>query len=97
MQIARVTGNVVSSVKDERLTASKLLLATPVGVDGSPLGEPAMVAFDLVGAGNGEIVLVVEGSTASRAVSDAMPPVDAAIVGIVDTVRTESGVTYTKD
>ena len=97
MQIAKVTGTVVSSVKDERLTASKLLVVVPVEVDGSDRAQSPIVAVDLVGAGTGEVVLVVQGSTASRAVSETKPPVDAAIIGIVDTIRTGTSVTYSKD
>jgi ethanolamine utilization protein EutN len=97
MLIGKVTGSVVSSVKDERLTASKLLLVSPAGVNGETGTGSPLVAVDLVGAGADELVLVVRGTPAAFAVGDGHAPVDAAIVGIVDTVRTSSGSGYKKE
>jgi ethanolamine utilization protein EutN len=97
MQLARVTGTVVSSVKEPRLTGTKLLLVTETGPDGAAGGGAAHVAVDLVGAGEGELVLVVRGSPAARAMEADGAPVDAAIVGIVDAVRQAGRVTYQKD
>jgi len=90
MQIAKVTGTVVSTVKDLRLTASKLLLLSMLDRSGAETGATPVVAVDLVGAGVGEVVLVVRGTPASRAVSDVGVPVDAAIVGIVDSISDEA-------
>jgi microcompartment protein CcmK/EutM len=98
MHLARVTGTVVASIKEARLTGTKLLLITEVGADGAAAkGAAPTVAVDLVGAGEGELVLVVRGSPAARAMEAEGTPVDAAIVGIVDAVRQDGSVAYQKD
>ncbi len=96
MQLARVTGSVVASVKEARLTGSKLLLVEEADAHGAVVGGPAAVAVDLVGAGEGELVLVVRGTPAARALDVADAPVDAAIVGIVDAVRQAGAMTFGK-
>ena len=83
MQLARVIGDVVMSVKDENLAGIKLLLLQPLTTDRQPAGRP-LVAVDSVGAGVGEEVFFVRGKEASFPFSPAEPPVDAGIVGIVD-------------
>ncbi len=85
MILGKVVGTVVATRKDERLAGSKLLLVQPVQPDGTPRGAP-LVAVDTVDAGTGERVLVVGGSSARMAEGMTDRPVDAAIVGIVDTV-----------
>ena len=85
MILGTVVGTVVATRKDERLSGSKLLLVQPVQPDGTPRGAP-LVAVDTVDAGVGERVLVVGGSSARMAEGMTDRPVDAAIVGIVDTV-----------
>jgi len=88
MILGRVIGTVVSTRKDERLTGYKLLVVEPLKLTDETT-RPGFVAVDTVGAGVGETVLVVTGSTASRqaAEGDGFIPLDAAIVGIVDTVE----------
>ena len=84
MRLARVTGAVVATRKDPTLDGAKLLLTQPVDRDGRPEGA-AQVAIDSVGAGVGELVLLVlEGRAAGAALGRRAVPVDAAIVGIVD-------------
>ena len=85
MILAHVVGTVVATRKDERLVGSKLLLVQPVSPGGEPRGAP-IVAVDTVDAGAAETVLVVSGSSARMAAGLTDRPVDAAIVGIVDTV-----------
>lgn len=85
MILGKVVGTVVATRKDERLVGSKLLLVQPAQPDGTPRGAP-LVAVDTVDAGAGEQVLVVSGSSARMAAGMTDRPVDAAIVGIVDTV-----------
>ena len=85
MIIARILGTVVSSQKDERLLGKKLLVVRPVNVDGSDT-TGYVVAVDTVGAGYHERVLVVAGSSARLAQGMKDVPVDAAIVGVIDTV-----------
>jgi ethanolamine utilization protein EutN len=83
---ARVTGSVVCTQKDEKLVGSKLLLLQPVDVNGAAKGNP-LVAVDSVGAGEGELVLVVQGSSARQTSRTEGRPVDAVIFAIVDTVE----------
>lgn len=85
MIIARIVGKVVSSQKDERLLGKKLLVVRPINLDGTD-GSGYVVAVDTVGAGFHERVLVVAGSSARLAQGMKDAPVDAAIVGVIDTV-----------
>jgi ethanolamine utilization protein EutN len=83
MQIARVIGDVVSTVKDSALTGHKLLVLQPVTPQREPIGR-TLVAVDAVGAGVGEHVFFVRGREAAFPFYPAEPPADASIVGIVD-------------
>jgi microcompartment protein CcmK/EutM len=86
MQIARVIGTVVSTQKNKKFEGAKLMLVQPLNLDDSPRGN-ALLAIDGVGAGVDEKVLVVlEGRAAGEALGKKGAPVDAAIVGIIDTV-----------
>ena len=85
MILAKIVGTVVATRKDERLVASKLLIARPLDPSGRPDGN-YLVAIDTVDAGFGETVLIVSGSSARMAAGLKDSPVDAAIVGIVDTI-----------
>lgn len=85
MILARIVGTVVATRKDERLSGAKLLLARPVDPQGKTDGG-YLVAIDTVDAGFGETVLIVSGSSARMAAGLKDCPVDAAIVGIIDTV-----------
>ncbi len=88
MYLAKVIGTVVSTSKDERLVGFKLLLTQRVLGDGSPVGLQE-VAVDTVGAGVGETVIMTKGSSARYAADRQQAPLDATIVGIVDTVEVE--------
>jgi ethanolamine utilization protein EutN len=83
MQLARVIGEVVSSMKDPNLVGSKLLVLQPIAVSGEASGR-TLVALDSVGAGVGEHVFFVRGREAAFPFYPAEPPTDASIVGIVD-------------
>ena len=86
MQIAEVIGTVVSTQKNPKLEGAKLLLVQPLTLEGMHRGT-ALLAIDAVGAGVGERVLVViEGKAAGDALGRKAAAVDAAIIGIVDTV-----------
>ena len=86
MQIARVVGTVVATQKHKKFEGAKLLLVQPVTLDDKPRGT-ALLAVDAVGAGVHEKVLVViEGRAAGEALGRKAAPVDAAIIGIIDTV-----------
>jgi len=86
MQICRVVGTVVATQKHRKFEGAKLLLVQPLNIDDTPRGA-ALLAVDGVGAGVDEKVLVVlEGRAAGEALGKKGAPVDAAIVGIIDTV-----------
>ena len=90
MQLARVTGTVVATQKHEKLVGVKLLLVQPMSADGGNNGS-ALLAVDAVQAGVGDRVLVVlEGRAAISVVQRRYAPVDAAVVGVVDTRMFES-------
>lgn len=86
MILAKIVGTVVATRKDERLVSNKLLLARPIDPRGKSEGT-VLVAVDTVDAGFGETVLIVSGSSARMAAGMKDCPVDAAIVGIVDTIE----------
>ena len=83
MQLARVVGDVVATVKDDNLTGIRLLLLQPIDTTGAPAGR-TLVALDSVGAGVGEEVFYVKGREAAFPFYPAEPPADATVVGIVD-------------
>ena len=85
MIIARIVGTIVASQKDERLSGKKLLIVRPLNLDGTDQAGYT-VAVDTVGAGYHERVLVVAGSSARLAQGMKDAPIDAAIVGVIDTV-----------
>jgi microcompartment protein CcmK/EutM len=83
MQLAKVLGEVVSTVKDANLTGLKLLVLQPLTPSGDATGR-TLVAVDSVGAGVGENVFFVRGREAAFPFYPAEPPTDAAVIGIVD-------------
>lgn len=89
MQLARVIGEVVSSVKDANLVGFKLLVLQPLDAAGDNAGR-TLVALDSVGAGAGEHVFFVRGREAAFPFYPVEAPTDAAIVGIVDHWDVES-------
>jgi microcompartment protein CcmK/EutM len=90
MQICKVIGTVVSTQKHRKFDGAKLMLVQPLNIDETPRGH-ALLAVDGVGAGVDEKVLVVlEGRAAGEALGKKAAPVDAAIVGIIDTVSIAS-------
>ena len=93
MFLARVTGHVVATQKDKTLNGQKLFVVEPLNVKyDSATSEPAalgntgraIVALDSVGCGQGQLVLVVQGSSARMTEQTKNLPADAVIVGIVD-------------
>ncbi len=96
MIACKVVGTVVCTRKDEKLVGTKLQVVQPVSLqDQSPDGKP-LVAIDTVGAGEGEIVLVVSGSSARQTSRTQNTPVDAVIMGIVDSIEMDGKVVYRK-
>ena len=89
MILGRIVGTVVSTRKDPRLEGKKLLIVKPISPDGAD-ESGYMIAVDTVDSGFRETVLLVTGSSARMAAECKDRPVDAAIVGIVDTVQLDS-------
>ncbi len=83
MQLARVVGEIVATIKDPNLVGSKMLVLQPIAPTGEDVGR-TLVALDSVGAGVGERVFFVRGREAAFPFYPAEPPTDASIVGIVD-------------
>jgi microcompartment protein CcmK/EutM len=95
MFIAKVTGSVVATQKVASMTGHKLLTVEPLRVE--PAHKDRLVStgrtfvvVDTVGAGEGETVLVVQGSSARLTPETEKLPVDATVIGIVDTVNVEN-------
>jgi ethanolamine utilization protein EutN len=91
MFLARVEGSIVATKKDSAMEGRKLLLLRPQLVDEKDPtkfrpGMNTIVAVDSVGAGIGELVMFCQGSSARLATGLKEAPVDAVIIGIVDTV-----------
>lgn len=89
MFLAKVIGNVVATQKDSRFLGMKLLLIQPYITKEQALAASgsSVVAVDSVGAGLGECVLFTQGSSARLTDRTKDAPVDAVIIGIVDTVE----------
>jgi len=91
MFLARITGSVVSTSKVDSMVGQKLLVVEPLRVnekDQSLVGTGrTFIAVDTVGAGEGEVVMIVQGSSARFTPETKPLPIDCAIIGIVDTVQ----------
>jgi ethanolamine utilization protein EutN len=95
MFLAKVTGSVVATQKVESMTGRKLLAVEPLRVDPGKQDKlvgtgRTFICVDTVGAGQGEMVLIVQGSSARLTPETEKLPVDATIIGIVDTVNVNS-------
>lgn len=86
MQLGRIIGNVVCTIKSPSLEGKKLLLVQPLDRHGKDKGKP-LVAVDSVGAGAGETIYWCRGREASFPFLPLEVPTEATIVGIVDTVN----------
>jgi len=95
MQIAKVCGTVVSTHKSRTLTGVKLLMVQFIDASGNLLSQYE-VAGDTVGAGINEWVLVTRGSSARKEIGHDDRPIDAMVVGIIDTVTVASDLLYSK-
>ena len=95
MQIARVIGSTVATIKDEKLTGRKLLIVRGADERGNATGKP-YVAIDSVDAGAGDLVLVAAGSSARQTTITKDTPVDAVIMAVIDTLDVSGTVTYRK-
>ncbi len=99
MFVGRVTGSIISTQKVESMVGQKLMIVEPLRVDEKdksklkPTGR-MFVVVDTVGAGEGEVVFCVQGSSARFTPQTKQLPVDAAIIGIVDQVHVGSKSIY---
>lgn len=92
MFLAKVTGSVVATQKSSTMVGQKLLVVEPLRVDEKDPSNlkgtgRTFICVDTVGCGEGETVLIVQGSSARYTPETKTLPVDAAIIGIVDTVQ----------
>jgi len=86
MWVGKVIGTLVATPKDESLTGAKLLFVQPIKYYEKQMRVP-VVAVDRIGAGTGETVLVVSGSSARNLFGNPHAAVDAAIIGIIDSME----------
>ena len=96
MIIAKVMGTAVASAKHAALTSTKLMIICPADIDGDISGDP-LLAVDLIGSGQGELVIVSQGSSARMATDYKNSPVDAAIVGILDSLQYDEKIRFRKE
>lgn len=96
MIVAKVMGTAVATLKHDTLKTNKLLLVQAADASGNPNGA-TFLAVDLVGAGDGELVIVSQGSSARAVTGQNASPVDAAIVGILDSLRFDGVISYRKE
>ncbi|NEO97186.1 MAG: EutN/CcmL family microcompartment protein [Symploca sp. SIO2E9] len=95
MQIAKVRGTVVSTLKEPSLRGVKFLLLQFLDQEGELLPKYE-VAADSVGAGIDEWVLVSRGSAARQVGENTQRPLDAMVIGIIDTVSVGNHILYSK-
>ena len=91
MQLGRVVGTVVASVRSPGLDGVKFLLVQPLDRRKKPVGSPLVAADGVAMAGPGELVMIVASREAALALPETFVPVDHAIVGIIDAVEPISG------
>jgi microcompartment protein CcmK/EutM len=84
MILCKITGTIVATQKNEHLKPHKALIAQPIDLDGRPIGRD-LVALDVVDAGVGDTVLVVqEGQAAAQLLGTKKAPVHSVVVAVVD-------------
>ena len=96
MLIAKVIGTTVSTIKDEKLTGSKLLIVRQTDENGNFVGKP-YIAIDTVNAGVGDLVLTAHGSSARQTTITKDRPVDAVIMAMIDTLEVDGKLTFKKE
>jgi microcompartment protein CcmK/EutM len=96
MQIAKVIGTTISTIKDENLTGRKLLILRQTDETGTPYGKP-YVAVDTLDAGTGDLVLTAHGSSGRQTYLTKNSPVDAVIMAVIDHMEVSGVVVYRKE
>jgi len=102
MFVAKVTGSVVATQKVGAMIGQKLMVVEPYRLNADSRSELAstgrtFVAVDTIGAGEGDFVLITQGSSARLTEETSSLPIDTVIVGIVDTVHVDQGCVYRRD
>ncbi|MEE8482465.1 MAG: EutN/CcmL family microcompartment protein [Acidiferrobacterales bacterium] len=95
MKIAKIIGTTVSTVKNEKLQGSKLLICREANEKGEAVGLP-YVAVDTVNAGVGELVLTAHGSSGRQTNMTKDAPVDAVIMAVIDSLQVDGDEAYRK-
>ncbi len=90
MQLGQVIGNVWATRKEEGLEGLKLLIIQPINAQNDPI-RTHIVAADRIGAGIGDQVLVTSGGSSRYILKDRPLPIDAVVIGIVDSTEIERG------
>ena len=93
MKIARVIGTTISTIKDEKVRGSKLLICLQTNETGESIGK-AYVAVDLVDAGVDDLVLTGHGSSARQTCQTKECPVDAVVMAVIDLLEVDGEVVY---
>ena len=96
MQIAKVIGTTISTIKDETLKGRKLLILRQTDEGGETYGQP-YVAVDTLDAGIGDLVLTAHGSGGRQTYLTSNSPVDAVIMAVIDHMELGGEVTYRKE
>jgi microcompartment protein CcmK/EutM len=96
MYIGRVVGTVVSSVKDPKVSGMTFQVVQELDEDNRPRGR-YVVAADTVGAGQGDLVLFAQGSSARQSTFTDGRPIDAAIFAVIDSWDVEGRLVYQKE
>lgn len=102
MFVAKVTGSLVSTQKVDTMVGRKLLVVEPYRLDAKTRASlkttgRTFVAVDTVGAGEGEYVLITQGSSARLTPDTKNLPIDTVIIGIVDSVHVDHSCVYAKE
>ncbi|HUE74005.1 MAG TPA: EutN/CcmL family microcompartment protein [Pirellulaceae bacterium] len=102
MFVAKVTGSLVSTQKVSSMVGFKLLVVEPYRVEATKRDSlvttgRTFVAVDTLGAGVGDFVLLTQGSSARMTPETKNMPIDAVVIGIVDTVHIDQGCVYSRE
>lgn len=102
MFVAKVTGSLVATQKVDSMVGHKLLVVEPYRVDPQDRNRlvttgRTFVAVDTVGAGEGEFVLITQGSSARLTPETKNLPIDTVIVGLIDTVHVDHNCVFSRD
>ncbi len=95
MLIARVLGNAVCTIKDEKLVGRKLMVVCQTDENGKLTGKP-FVAIDSVDSGVGDLVLTAAGSSARQTHTTKDTPVDAVIMAVIDSLEVDGKIVFRK-